>query len=173
MRACHVPSEPHRAKQQQVQVHRQRPRLPKQVPHVRPLRPHQPAPTTAWAAWCARPMILTGQSGTPTGSPPLPPSPSLPSSPSPCPPSPPPPPPLPPPAPPPPSLPPRWCYTCLPDKLASSGLTATMSQWQRFNVHRMPGGAVCNATIKATPSVHIDATGHRPPQGGAQGQGGV
>ncbi len=51
-----------------------------------------------------------------------------------------------------------WRYACLPDSFSSSEFTANMSGLAKYNIGRMPGGVVYNATIKATPGVKVDVT---------------
>jgi len=41
-----------------------------------------------------------------------------------------------------------WRYKCLPDQFSISNFTATISQLDKFNIKRMPGNIVYNATLK-------------------------
>jgi len=41
-----------------------------------------------------------------------------------------------------------WRYKCLPTQFSTSNFTATVSQLDRFNIKRMPGGVVYNTTLK-------------------------
>ncbi|KAF5843294.1 hypothetical protein DUNSADRAFT_96, partial [Dunaliella salina] len=52
-----------------------------------------------------------------------------------------------------------WRYKCLPNEFSSSDFTATVMQLDKFNIKRMPGDVVYNATLKATPGVSISVLG--------------
>ncbi|KAF5843295.1 hypothetical protein DUNSADRAFT_97 [Dunaliella salina] len=41
-----------------------------------------------------------------------------------------------------------WRYKCLPNEFSSSDFTATVTQLDKFNIKRMPGNVVYNATLK-------------------------
>ena len=51
-----------------------------------------------------------------------------------------------------------WRYACLPDSFASAQFNASITL-NRWNIGRMPGGAVFNTSIKATQGVNVAVSG--------------
>ncbi|KAL6764333.1 hypothetical protein V8C86DRAFT_3209110 [Haematococcus lacustris] len=52
-----------------------------------------------------------------------------------------------------------WRYACLPDTFSTSDFNATVTDLTRFNIARMPGGVVYNATVQATRGVKVSVLG--------------